>query len=184
MEYDYDAYGHDLETEGEYLYPDEDPEISNNMTFEQLIYLCMKPTLTQTLSSLLFLFIWNLIFRINVSIRSLPSSIQHVFSLVCGLLALQSVFPTSFLFLVVLPFFSYLPLLLPSHRGGCVLLLSAVFLVCCELFWLEPRLWHQIRGPQMILIMKSVSLGFDLDIGTVRHVPNLLQYSGKFFIFF
>lgn len=41
--------------------------------------------------------------------------------------------------------------------------------------------WHKIRGAQMILAMKVISLSFDSDIGTIQTVPSPLAFAGYVF---
>lgn len=35
-----------------------------------------------------------------------------------------------------------------------------------------------IRGAEMLVVMKVVSLGFDLDSGDLKKLPNIWEYSG------
>lgn len=55
-----------------------------------------------------------------------------------------------------------------------------------EILETDAKLWHQIRGTLMIILMKLSSLGFDLDAGkilrnnqsTIPSTPNLIQVMG------
>lgn len=101
-----------------------------------------------------------------------------------GLVSLHILFSTTVYYIISLVILTYLLLLTATyfqyhkHRGTLLILSSLFFLIICELWLVDPKEWHRIRGPQMIVIMKSVSLGFDLDIGTIEKIPNLVQYSG------
>ena len=68
-----------------------------------------------------------------------------------------------------------------------------VVIVFSETWFFTPDKWHSVRGGQMILVMKTVSVGLDLSgaaSGTsgvstaaagspgVRPPPSLLQYAG------
>lgn len=102
-----------------------------------------------------------------------------------GLVSLHIFFSTTVYYIISLVILSYILLLTATyfqyerHRGALLILTSLVFLVICELWLVDAKEWHRIRGPQMLIVMKSVSLGFDLDIGTIQKIPNLVQYSGK-----
>ncbi|XP_045063114.1 protein-serine O-palmitoleoyltransferase porcupine-like [Coregonus clupeaformis] len=43
---------------------------------------------------------------------------------------------------------------------------------------IETMTWHKIRGSQMVVAMKAISLAFDLDRGTGPAVPNPLEFTG------
>uniref|UniRef100_A0A4W3GGL4 Protein-serine O-palmitoleoyltransferase porcupine n=1 Tax=Callorhinchus milii TaxID=7868 RepID=A0A4W3GGL4_CALMI len=38
--------------------------------------------------------------------------------------------------------------------------------------------WHKMRGAQMIVAMKAISLGFDMDQGSVTTIPSPVQFMG------
>ena len=42
---------------------------------------------------------------------------------------------------------------------------------------MAPEQWHQIRGTVILLLMKTTSVGFDIDAGVVDP-PSLLLFSG------
>lgn len=103
-----------------------------------------------------------------------------------GLVSLHVLFSSTAYYIITLVILSYILLFLATyfqyqkHRGALLIIFSLTFLIACELWLVDALDWHRIRGPQMIVVMKSVSLGFDLDIGTIRDIPNLFQYSGEF----
>lgn len=47
-----------------------------------------------------------------------------------------------------------------------------------ELWWADPVDWHSIRGPQMIILMKMVSVGFDLDSSLLPRLPTFMEMVG------
>ena len=58
---------------------------------------------------------------------------------------------------------------------------------CSEMWFVSPDKWHSVRGGQMILVMKAVSVGLDLSGaaapaggggGGCRPTPGPLQYAG------
>ena len=46
-----------------------------------------------------------------------------------------------------------------------------------ELVIVEPDSWHQIRGTVILLMMKTTSVGFDIDAGVITP-PSFLLFSG------
>uniref|UniRef100_T1JL91 Protein-serine O-palmitoleoyltransferase porcupine n=1 Tax=Strigamia maritima TaxID=126957 RepID=T1JL91_STRMM len=47
-----------------------------------------------------------------------------------------------------------------------------------EVFVVESKEWHIIRGIQMIIVMKVISLGFDLDCGITPRLPSMIEFFG------
>lgn len=47
-----------------------------------------------------------------------------------------------------------------------------------ELWWADPVDWHSIRGAQMIILMKVVSVGYDLDARTLTTCPGIFELLG------
>lgn len=94
--------------------------------------------------------------------------IRHSVAVITGLIAAAHFFYTNVAYLVALAGLSYFVLAL-SHgtlghsRGPLITVTCLTFNLVVE-FWLAtPVDWHQIRGAQMILTMKMISLGFDFD---------------------
>lgn len=123
-------------------------------------------------------------FRLSTQVLKIPNHFQHMICLATGVVSLHIFFSTTVYYIISLVIMSYILLLTATyfqferHRGALLILTSLSFLVICELWLVDAKEWHRIRGPQMIIVMKSVSLGFDLDIGTIEKIPNLVQYSG------
>lgn len=46
------------------------------------------------------------------------------------------------------------------------------------MWWADPVVWHSIRGPQMVVLMKLVSVGFDLDASSIPALPGPLEFLG------
>ncbi|XP_035829159.1 protein-serine O-palmitoleoyltransferase porcupine-like [Aplysia californica] len=54
-------------------------------------------------------------------------------------------------------------------------------LLLSELFMADPATWHKVRGAQILLSMKIISLGYDVGKGTVADLPNIFEYMGYCF---
>ncbi|XP_071331294.1 protein-serine O-palmitoleoyltransferase porcupine-like isoform X2 [Trachinotus anak] len=75
----------------------------------------------------------------------------------------------------------YLVLLLGRDSSTRGLFLSAVILVYLlvgELHLIDMVTWHKIRGTQMVVAMKAISLAFDLDRGAVGGLPSPPEFLG------
>ncbi|GIY57930.1 protein-serine O-palmitoleoyltransferase porcupine [Caerostris extrusa] len=67
-----------------------------------------------------------------------------------------------------------------SCLGIICALFCFIFLIICELFFADKTMWHRIRGCQMILAMKIISLGFDSRY-TCSDMPAILPCFGYLF---
>lgn len=45
----------------------------------------------------------------------------------------------------------------------------------------NPMWWHAFRGIQMVILMKLVSVGYDLDTSQLKEFPNLFEVTGYTF---
>ncbi|KAM8753965.1 protein-serine O-palmitoleoyltransferase porcupine-like isoform 2-T4 [Acanthopagrus schlegelii] len=67
------------------------------------------------------------------------------------------------------------------HSSSSGLFLSVVILIYLltgELHLIDMVTWHKIRGSQMVVAMKAISLAFDLDRGTVGTLPSPAEFLG------
>lgn len=194
-DYDYDF---DLED----LYDDEILPGSSNVWYEddefggmdeyvergfwEEIDMCMLPTVRDGFSQVGNLLLWCLIFRITTQTVAVPSGVGHAISACTGLYILYVFFHSTMLHIVAFAFIVYFVLWSLSRffgyrRGPIMGIFSIVFLIISELFIVNEVEWHKIRGAQMILAMKVISLSFDSDIGTIQDVPSPLAFSGYVF---
>ncbi|XP_015361962.1 protein-serine O-palmitoleoyltransferase porcupine isoform X6 [Marmota marmota marmota] len=82
---------------------------------------------------------------------------------------------------VLLSLLCYLVLFLcrhSSHRGVFLSVTILIYLLMGEMHMVDTVTWHKMRGAQMIVAMKAVSLGFDLDRGEVGAVPSPVEFMG------
>jgi O-palmitoleoyl transferase len=52
---------------------------------------------------------------------------------------------------------------------------------CSELFIVDAVQWHKIRAAQMLIAMRAISLGFQLDDKSISSLPEPLAYFGYLF---
>ncbi|KAK6307896.1 hypothetical protein J4Q44_G00211670 [Coregonus suidteri] len=75
----------------------------------------------------------------------------------------------SMVWVLLLSLLCYTALFLNRHSSSRGIFLSAtilIYLLMGELHMIETMTWHKIRGSQMVVAMKAISLAFDLDRGT------------------
>eukprot|EP00058_Branchiostoma_floridae_P011771 XP_002597259.1 hypothetical protein BRAFLDRAFT_203459 [Branchiostoma floridae] len=148
------------------------------MDLQELGSLCIIPTLQQGLTMICPLLLLCLTFRL---LEGASAWTRHLMSTGLGLATLYLVFEANWYFIVTFAITGHLLLHLMEGsrwRGVAASIMALVFLLTCELFIVEATDWHKIRGAQMILAMKIISLGFDLDSGVVQATPSFLEYSG------
>uniref|UniRef100_A0A2C9KNI0 Protein-serine O-palmitoleoyltransferase porcupine n=1 Tax=Biomphalaria glabrata TaxID=6526 RepID=A0A2C9KNI0_BIOGL len=176
-----------------YRQPKSPEVVYSRSHFSELFDNCMLPTWTQLFELLLPLFVYCIIFRILLYLSHLgtksygaPHWLIHLCSAVLGLLALNSFFKVATLYIVVACFLAYFAysFVIEQKREWCGLVgavIMVVFSLLCELFFVEAETWHKIRGAQIILFMKVISLGVDIGQGTIVALPSVVHYAGYCF---
>uniref|UniRef100_A0AAQ5XSI8 Porcupine O-acyltransferase like n=1 Tax=Amphiprion ocellaris TaxID=80972 RepID=A0AAQ5XSI8_AMPOC len=148
--------------------------------WQQLAESCGLSTVQQGLQQvwrlLLLCLICRLCFRLGVA-----STVKHVVSVLAGMYGLFLFFELHMLWVLLLSVLCYLILLLSRHSSSRGIFLSAVILIYLligELHLIDIVTWHKIRGSQMVVAMKAISLAFDLDRGAVGPLPSLAEFLG------
>ena len=98
-------------------------------------------------------------------------------SSILGIGLLVSFFHTNVTFQIGLTLSAWITLQISHKIGhGCRGLLSIIicvsFNLICELFFATPVEWQTIRGVQMILSMKLISVAFDMDADIQKDLMN------------
>ncbi|XP_023213517.1 protein-serine O-palmitoleoyltransferase porcupine-like [Centruroides sculpturatus] len=145
---------------------------------------CLHPTLNDGFNSSFRLLMCCLLLKFIKSLNYLPSSVIHLTSAGTGLYCLYYFFEELIIYVIILAIIGYLTLAIVhiTLRRYCGYVCFAVcftFLIICELFIVIPTQWHRIRGSQMILAMKIISLGFDIDCSL--KFPSLIECIGYYF---
>ncbi|KAK2563139.1 Protein-serine O-palmitoleoyltransferase porcupine, partial [Acropora cervicornis] len=139
---------------------------------------CVGPTTSQTVNLVGPLLAMCLVFRITALIR-LPNLLVHFVSFICGTAALFLFVKDNTAYPLVMCALGYPVLFLKYQKRGMVMgLICVTFLIVCELFIVTAQNWHQVRGSQMVLVMKLISLAFDMDNALVQFRPNIVEYFG------
>ncbi|EDL33966.1 porcupine homolog (Drosophila), isoform CRA_c, partial [Mus musculus] len=148
--------------------------------FQQLLQGCLLPTVQQGLDQIWLLlticFACRLLWRLG-----LPSYLKHASTVAGGFFSLYHFFQLHMVWVVLLSLLCYLVLFLcrhSSHRGVFLSVTILIYLLMGEMHMVDTVTWHKMRGAQMIVAMKAVSLGFDLDRGEVGAVPSPVEFMG------
>ncbi|KAG9465641.1 hypothetical protein GDO78_017970 [Eleutherodactylus coqui] len=148
--------------------------------YEQLVQGCVVPTALQGLEQVWVLLLvclgCRLLWRMG-----LPPAIKHLLTVAGGFFCLHHFFGLQMVWVVLLSLLCYLVLFLCRHsqqRGVLLSVTVLIYLLMGEMHMVDTVSWHKMRGAQMIVAMKAVSLGFDVDRGVVRSVPSPVEFMG------
>ncbi|XP_068590021.1 protein-serine O-palmitoleoyltransferase porcupine-like [Cebidichthys violaceus] len=153
---------------------------SRLLVLQQLAESCGISTVKQGLQQVWRLLLLCLICRLCFRLGGV-STVKHVVSAVTGVYGLFLFFELHMLWVLLLCALCYLVLLLSRHSSSRGLFLSVVILIYLlvgELHLIDMVTWHKIRGSQMVVAMKAISLAFDLDRGTVGSLPSPAEFLG------
>lgn len=152
-------------------------------TFYDLWHDCLLPTLADGISASKTLIIFCIIIRLTIYLGNFPKSALTFLFIGTGVFCLYNFFQHHSFYVVTLAIFGIACLFISNHlfkRCGVISALSCViFVSICELFVAKSN-WHKIRGSQMVLVMKIISLAFDIDSG-LTHLPSVPEQLGYFF---
>ncbi|XP_073958344.1 protein-serine O-palmitoleoyltransferase por [Choristoneura fumiferana] len=162
------------------MYEEDDYSEENTWTY---IALCGEPTLYEGLRFAKDLIIANVILRLIIQYVPLPHNVRHSLSLVIGTFLLYYNVGAAIVWTILLTASSYIIMLFLSfitrkRRGLIVCVLTIGFLLLCEVYVLNPKMWQQIRGIQMIAAMKIISIAIDLDRNLFKNMINPVEFGG------
>ncbi|KAK3912241.1 Protein-serine O-palmitoleoyltransferase porcupine [Frankliniella fusca] len=195
-DYDYDFDLEDLYDEGvlpghpNVWYEDDDFNSMDEYTMErgfwEEIDMCVQPTLRDGFSQVSTLLLWCFIFRLSTQSVAVPTNARHGISACTGIYIMYVFFNWTVVHILAFATVMYIVLLTLSkfygqRRGPVIGIISIIYLIVSEIFLVPGREWHKIRGAQMIIAMKVISLSFDSDIGTIQTVPSLVDFAGYVF---
>ena len=130
---------------------------------------CIEPTLTDGLKHMGKIIIWCVIFRTVTQISHVPAWLCHLTSMITGALLAMHFFGTGISYIFALILLGYIMLgVSKSVRGMASAAFILSYNIVCETWIADGVTWHMVRGPIMILAMKIISLGFDMDTAEVN----------------
>ncbi|XP_054711221.1 protein-serine O-palmitoleoyltransferase porcupine-like [Uloborus diversus] len=164
MDEDYD-YDIDYSADELYEYADGFPE-SMEYNLRDLWSDCLVPTLSDGIASTFKLLICCLLLKLNLALTFMPDYSFHFTSAATGIYCLHSFFGSDILYIILFAAVGYGIMILANdvlkqYQGTVCVFSCFMFAIICELFFAEKSLWHRIRGSQMLLSMKLISLAFD-----------------------
>uniref|UniRef100_A0AAY5LD18 Protein-serine O-palmitoleoyltransferase porcupine n=1 Tax=Esox lucius TaxID=8010 RepID=A0AAY5LD18_ESOLU len=148
--------------------------------FHELAEGCLVPTAQQGLEQVWRLLIICFLCRL-LWILGLPSYVKHLSTVVGGFYTLYLFFELHMVWVVLLSLLCYLILFLCRHSSNRATFLSitiVIYLLMGELHMMDTTTWHKMRGSQMVVAMKAISLAFDLDRGVLVDVPSPVEFMG------
>ncbi|KAJ8734627.1 hypothetical protein PYW08_013877 [Mythimna loreyi] len=160
---------------------DEDEEYTE--TAWTYIALCGEPTLYEGLRFAKDLIIANVTLRLIIQLVPLPHNVRHSLSLVIGSFLLYHNIGPPFIWTVGLTtgayvFMIFISFITKKWRGLLMSISVIGFLLLCELYVLNPKMWQQIRGIQMIAAMKIISVAIELDRDLFKRMLNPVEFGG------
>ncbi|GFR01471.1 protein-serine O-palmitoleoyltransferase porcupine [Trichonephila clavata] len=185
MDYDYDLnfppdYYDDFYEDYGDLFPN-----PTDYTLQDLWTDCLIPTLYDGFWSSAKLLCCSLLLKFTLSLTFLPDHVFHVTSSSLGLYCVYNFFGNEILYIIIFAVVGYCILLLANnllkqYQGVVCTFFCFFFLIICELFFADKKMWHRLRGCQMLLSMKLISLGFDTGY-TDKQMPSILPCFGYLF---
>ncbi|XP_058500215.1 protein-serine O-palmitoleoyltransferase porcupine-like [Solea solea] len=153
---------------------------SRLLMWQELAESCGLSTVYQGVQQVWRLLLLCLICRLFFRLGGV-STLKHVVSVLVGMYGLFLFFELHMLWVLLLSALCYLVLLLTRHsssRGLFLSLVILIYLLIGELHLIDTGTWHKIRGSQMVVAMKAISLAFDLDRGAVGSLPSPAEVLG------
>ncbi|XP_057212981.1 protein-serine O-palmitoleoyltransferase porcupine isoform X1 [Triplophysa rosa] len=154
--------------------------LSRQEFFQELGSGCLLPTLQQGLEQIWQLLLICLVCRLLWRLGLRPF-LKHLSTVVGGFYVLYLFFELHMVWVVLLSLLCYLILFLCRHsssRGPFLSITILIYLLLGELHMMDTMTWHKMRGSQMVVAMKAISLAFDLDTGIVEKVPSPVEFMG------
>lgn len=146
---------------------------------------CLKPNLLDGLRAAAVLLPACILYRLVVHTKIVPRYVVHTVSALAGVCCLYDCFGAETSYVATFAMFgiavlSTVHVFIGRCRGPLCALACIAFLVTCELWLVDAASWHKVRGSQMIIAMKLISLAVDVDAGCYK-MPPLLQSVGYLF---
>lgn len=184
----YDGIGYDD-------YYDEHPYDPDDMLYDELEVqpqtvrdtwtYCIQPSIAQISSYVATFLIWNFIYRITITFLPVSVNVKHSISLTCGgaILYLTMGFGACYVYILAMTIYCILvgvQKYVKQYFGYIVAAFTITYLVIGEMLQLNVVEWHKLRGAQMVLVMKGISIGFDVDTKKLPQLPNFVEVIGYF----
>nr|XP_018900242.1 PREDICTED: protein-serine O-palmitoleoyltransferase porcupine [Bemisia tabaci] len=171
---------YDYDYDDEHMDEDEDGgDNSFSINFSENFYFCVKPVVNVWVKH--FCILACACFATKLA-AYLFFRWRHIFSIIFGTAVLYYFFDWLLFFIIshVVVSFIYLEFLMKSNtkrNAHLLTLCTVIFLISCE-FLMKSTLWQKIRGPHMLIAMKTISLVYDHSSSSQKALPGIQEYLG------
>lgn len=151
--------------------------------FENIWTDCVWPSLAQITAYAIKFIAVNFVFRLLTQSFIRNKIWSHLVSVVCGVVLIWLTVEAGYIYIYGFMIVSYgmISVLykVRQKRVGYVMSCFVLgVLLLCEYLESDKRLWHQLRGCLMIIVMKIISLAFDIDATKTKELPGVIQFMG------
>lgn len=166
--------------ENDFDYGEQFEEYIDPISYEHLIYFCILPTLKQLAETIYPVVLVSILLRLlafrNVSLKHM-NTINSLLSIL-ALIYLYKIQSVLYLSLFTLKIYVLLNIFKLSKTNLCVTIMvcSLVHMFIGRVILFEVSEWNSIKGMEMILIMKTVSLVVDLKHSKWFNLTDLFSY--------
>ena len=127
---------------------------------------CMSPALSPLVNQLSWIMFFCCLFRLIYFSKLFSSRTLHLIQICSSIFILYNYFHFQSIFLLTYIVLAYaaLQLCLDKCRNylTCIIVcFSIIYVLACEFFLIDSDKWHTIRGVQMCIMMKMISLAID-----------------------
>ena len=137
---------------------------------------CIEPTLTDGMKHMGKIIAWCLVFRLATQTTRVVPWLGHAASVVSGTVLACHFFGGGVFYILGLVMMGYIMLAVSNRvRGLASAALVLGYNIVCETWVAEPVVWHMVRGAIMIVAMKIISLGFDMDAAVEKSEKENLE---------
>ena len=138
-------------------------------SISEILEHCIEPTLIDGLKHMGKIIAWCFIFRMASQTTKVVPWLGHAASVVSGTVLACHFFGGGVFYILGLVMLGFVMLAVSNKvRGLASAALVLGYNIVCETWVAEPMIWHMVRGAIMIVAMKIISLGFDMDAATEK----------------
>ncbi|CAF1544928.1 unnamed protein product [Adineta ricciae] len=127
---------------------------------------CISPALSQLVNQLYWILLFCCLFRLICLSKLFKSQTLHYIQIGSSILILYNYFHFQSTYLLTYIFMGYLAFQLclekcQQYLTYIIVCFSIIYVLACEFILIEQEKWHSIRGVQMCIMMKMISLAID-----------------------
>ncbi|UJR26703.1 hypothetical protein I4U23_008019 [Adineta vaga] len=127
---------------------------------------CISPALSQLVNQLYWILLFCCLFRLLCLSKLFSSRTLHYIQICSSIFILYNYFHFQSIYLLTYIFMGYLAFQLclekcRKYLTYIIVFFSIIYVLACEFILIEQEKWHSIRGVQMCIMMKMISLAID-----------------------